>query len=146
MCVTGAKECRRQHGGAWWCRYCFPRITFRPLPSGLSIPPSCPCYCFHTSLTVSSFLSLVQVKSLVPGGAAEKSCAVEVGHQIIAIGDNDVSSSTLEEVSISHLYILAHLLVSRYIGLSLDIINGLSDIFGRDNCSWFFWQHAGLCN
>ena len=99
-----------------------------------------------TRLSQYHFLSLVQVKSLVPGGAAEKSCAVEVGHQIIAIGDNDVSSSTLEEVSISHLYILAHLLVSRYIGLSLDIINGLSDIFGRDNCSWFFWQHAGLCN
>ena len=41
-----------------------------------------------------------QVKSLVPGGAAEKSCAVDVGHQIIAIGDTDVSSATLEEVSV----------------------------------------------
>ena len=40
----------------------------------------------------------MQVKSLVPGGAAEKACAVEIGHQIIAIGDTDVSSSTLEEV------------------------------------------------
>jgi hypothetical protein len=35
---------------------------------------------------------------VVPGGAAEQACAVEPGHQIIAIGDNDVSSSTLEEV------------------------------------------------
>lgn len=39
-----------------------------------------------------------KVKSLVPGGAAEQACAVEPGHQIIAIGDIDVSSSTLEEV------------------------------------------------
>ena len=39
------------------------------------------------------------VKSLVPGGAADKSCAVEVGHQIIAVGDRDVSSCNLEEVA-----------------------------------------------
>jgi hypothetical protein len=44
--------------------------------------------------------SRLQVKSLVPGGAAEKSCAVDIGHQIIAIGDRDVSSATLEEVAV----------------------------------------------
>jgi C-terminal processing protease CtpA/Prc len=41
---------------------------------------------------------MVQVKSLVHGGAAVKSCAVEEGYQIIAVGDKDVSSCTLEEV------------------------------------------------
>ena len=80
-----------------------------------SLPPVLAIAIASTRLSrYHHFLSLVQVTSLVPGGAAEKSCAVEVGHQIIAIGDNDVSSSTLEEVSISHLYILARLLVSRY--------------------------------
>lgn len=62
---------------------------------------------YSTYIESSAHLKLVfcavarfQVKSLVPGGAAEKSCAVDVGHQIIAIGDKDVSSATLEEVSV----------------------------------------------
>ena len=99
-----------EHGGVG--------IVFHASRSGrcLLVSPSLPPVLAIASTRLSRyhFLSLVQVKSLVPGGAAEKSCAVEVGHQIIAIGDNDVSSSTLEEVSISHLYILARLPVSRY--------------------------------
>ena len=50
------------------------------------------------ALSVFGAFCARQVKSLVPGGAAEKACAVEIGHQIIAVGDTDVSSSTLEEV------------------------------------------------
>mmetsp|Transcript_37959 Transcript_37959/g.77891 ORF Transcript_37959/g.77891 Transcript_37959/m.77891 type:complete len:964 (-) Transcript_37959:282-3173(-) len=50
---------------------------------------------FHTSRGGR----VLVVKSLVAGGAAERSCAVEVGHQIIAVGDQDVTSATLEEVA-----------------------------------------------
>mmetsp|Transcript_49057 Transcript_49057/g.154028 ORF Transcript_49057/g.154028 Transcript_49057/m.154028 type:complete len:991 (-) Transcript_49057:73-3045(-) len=38
------------------------------------------------------------VSRLTPGGPAEKSCAVEIGHRIVMINEKDVSTSSLQEV------------------------------------------------
>ncbi len=60
----------------------------------------CRHFCSNACVARPATSCRLQVKSLVHGGAAEKSCAVDIGHQIIAIGDRDVSSATLEEVAV----------------------------------------------